>query len=136
MALDLEVTLTPERLFFGSIKSERTKENYKIFLEKFCQFTGCKTINDLLLDNNNNNDIKSIENRIIQFIIRMKEKDGKNFCAIKNYVSPIISFYKINDIMVNSVKIHRFMPSKTKIKKIREFFFSLHNDLNTSNTRE
>jgi hypothetical protein len=42
----------------------------------------------------------------------MKEQ-GNNYSAIRNYVRPVISFYKINDIILNTTKIGKFMPSKT-----------------------
>ena len=50
----------------------------------------------------------------------MKE-EGRNFQSIRNYLTPIISFYKINDIMLNSKKINKFMPPKTRIKKNRGY---------------
>ena len=71
-----------------------------------------KSINDLL----SVKDSKQIENQLINFIIKMKE-DGMNFRAIANYVCPVISFYKINDIMLNSKKINKFMPHKPEPRK-------------------
>jgi hypothetical protein len=62
---------------------------------------------------------KDIENKIINFIIGMKEQ-GNNYSAIRNYVRPVISFYKINDIILNTTKIGKFMPSKTRVKKIED----------------
>ena len=37
--------------------------------------------------------------------------------AILNYTSPVISFCKINDIMLNTTKINKFMPPQVKSKK-------------------
>lgn len=37
--------------------------------------------------------------------------------AISNYVKPVISFCKINDIMVNTRKISKFMPPRVRTKK-------------------
>ena len=65
-------------------------------------------------------DPKDIERRIINFIIQMKE-EGMNFRSIRNYLTPVISFYKINDIMLNSKKINKFMPAKTRVKKNRGY---------------
>ena len=37
--------------------------------------------------------------------------------AISNYTCPVISFCKINDIMLNTMKINKFMPPQVKSKK-------------------
>ncbi len=106
-----------ERLFLNSIKSQDTKRVYLIYLQKYLKFVNCKTINELASEFK---DPKDIERRIIEFIIQMKE-EGKNFRSIRNYLTPVISFYKINDIMLNSKKINKFMPSKTRAKKNRGY---------------
>ena len=36
-------------------------------------------------------------------------------------MTPIVSFYKINDIMLNSKKINKFMPTETRAKKNRGY---------------
>jgi integrase len=69
----------------------------------------------------NQNQSKVIENKIIEFIVWMKEKENKNHGAIKNYTTPVISFYKINDITLNTSKIMRFMPPKTRVRKNRGY---------------
>ena len=65
-------------------------------------------------------DQEDIERKVISFIIQLKE-EGKNFRSIRNYLTPIISFYKINDIMLNSKKINKFMPTETRAKKNRGY---------------
>jgi hypothetical protein len=65
-----------------------------------------KNVSDLL-----DKDHKEIESQIIEFIIASKEK-GMKRGAISNYVSPVLSFCKINDIMVNTTKINKFMPAQ------------------------
>ena len=108
----------PETLFFSSLKSEATKNAYAIYLRKYVQTLNFKSINDLLSVKDN----KQIENQLINFIIKMKE-DGMNFRAISNYVCPVISFYKKNDIMLNSKKIGKFMPPQTRAKKNRGYSY-------------
>ncbi|HEY7110479.1 MAG TPA: tyrosine-type recombinase/integrase [Nitrososphaeraceae archaeon] len=75
-----------------------------------------RNLSDLL----NARDHKQIESQIINFIITMKEQ-GKSLQAIKNYVSPLVSFYRINDVMVNSKKINKFMPPRVRIKNNRGY---------------
>jgi integrase len=106
-----------ERLFINSIKSKETKRAYLIFLRKYVEFVHCSSINDLIVEFK---DSRDIERHIINFIIQMKE-EGRNFQSIRNYLTPIISFYKINDIMLNSRKINKFMHSKTRVKKNRGY---------------
>ena len=61
-------------------------------------------------------DHKEIEHQIINFIIASKEK-GMKRGALSNHVSPVLSFCKINDIMVNTTKVNKFMPPQVKSKK-------------------
>jgi hypothetical protein len=102
-----------ERLFLNSINSPYTKKVYKTYLTKFLVFCGM---------NNNNvselleKDHKEIEKQIIEFIIQSREK-GMKRAAIMNYTCPVISFCKINDIMLNTTKINKFMPPQVKSKK-------------------
>ena len=107
----------PERLFLNSIKSKATKDHYLVYLQKYLEFANCKTLNDLVFKFK---DQKDIDRKVINFIIQLKE-EGKNFRSIRNYLSPIISFYKINDIMLNSKKINKFLPTETRAKKNRGY---------------
>ena len=59
---------------------------------------------------------KEIEHQIINFIITSKEK-GMKRGAIANYVTPVLAFAKINDLMVNITKINKYMPAPVKSKK-------------------
>src|SRR5881396_1501029 len=93
-------------LFLQSIKSEETRRVYITYLQKYLQFLGIRKFFTL-------SDPRKIEDSIISFIISMK-KDGKGYSAIHNYVSPILAFYKINDIVLNTDKIFRFEPDKKK----------------------
>lgn len=42
---------------------------------------------------------------------------GKEYTTIHNYITPLVSLYKINDIMFNSKKINKFMPPKTRERR-------------------
>jgi integrase len=106
-----------ERLFISSIKSKATKDIYLVHLQKYVEFVNCKSINDLMAEFH---DARDVERRVIEFIIHMREQ-GKTFRCIHNYVTPIISFYKINDIMLNTKKINKFMPPKTRVKRNRGY---------------
>jgi integrase len=104
------------KLFEESIKSEYTKRAYVIYLTKYIDHLGSK-FNSLLKESNP--DPKKIEQSIIEYIILLKKT--KSYGAIHNYVSAIFAFYKINDIILNTNKISKFMPEKRKSNKDRRY---------------
>ena len=85
-------------------------------MKKYLEITG-KDITSLLAEK----DPRTIERQIINFINEMKDK-GKNWGAIHNYVSMVLAFYKINDIVLNVAKINKFMPEQRKVKKDRGYY--------------
>jgi integrase len=95
-------------LFEESIKSEHTKRCYRYYLKKYGKEKLSIT------------DAKIVENQLINFILEQKQQ-GKKFYAIANYVNCIISFYKINDVLVNTRKITRFMPERRRVKSDRNY---------------
>jgi integrase len=100
-------------LFFHSLKSKETRIKYSSYLKKYLEIAGIE--NPL-----SERDPRLIERQIIDFIIKMKKED-KNWGAIHNYVAMILSFYKINDVILNTTKISRFMPEQRKVKKDRGY---------------
>jgi integrase len=107
--LDLKIEALEEyNLFLNSIKSIHTKKAYDIYMKKYYEFCN----GDLLLQS----EPKVIERKIIDFIILLKER-GLKFKALKNYVTAISSFYKINDVILNIRKINKFMPEQKRVKK-------------------
>jgi integrase len=63
---------------------------------------------------------KLVESQLIDFIIKMKMQ-GKTFYAISNYVTALISYYKINDVMLNTKRITHFMPERRRTRKDRGY---------------
>ncbi len=103
-----------ERLYFSSIASPYTQNLYRIYLQKYLAFYGMTNVSELLTK-----DQKQIENQIIEFIITSKEK-GMKRAAIPNYTCPVVSFCKINDIILrikDTNKINKFMPAHVRSKK-------------------
>jgi len=103
-------------LFFDSIRSEETRDKYSAYLRKYFEITGT----EIPLSGNSiigeKQDSKVISDQIIDFINKMK-KEGKAYGAIHNYVTVILSFYKIYDVVLNIAKIRKFMPEQRKVKK-------------------
>ena len=65
-------------------------------------------------------DPRVIEKQIIKFVNKMKDK-GMSYTAIKNYTTAVFSFYSINDVIVNTRKIAKFMPENKKVKNDRGY---------------
>jgi integrase len=100
-------------LFLSSLRSNETKRSYAIYLKKYMEFLG---INDLLSETNP----RLIEQQMIEYIIKMKEM-GKGYSTLHNYIATVISFYRINDIVLNTKKISKFMPEQTRLRKDRGY---------------
>lgn len=103
----------PYRLFFSSLRSPESRKSYSIYINKYMKL---QEITDLLAES----DPRLIEQQIINFVIRMTEK-GKHYSSLHNYVTAVLSFYKINDIVLNTNKISKFMPEQTRMKKDRSY---------------
>jgi len=97
-------------LFLNSIQSEETKKLYDWCLRQY-------GYDRLELDSA---DPKQIEKDIIDFIIKQKEQ-GKSYQAISNILNALKAYYQINDIVLNTRKIGRFMPPQRRIRKDRAY---------------
>jgi integrase len=100
-------------LFLNSLRSNETKRSYAIYLKKYMEFLG---IIDLLSETNP----RLIEQQMIEYIIKMKEM-GKGYSTLHNYIATVVSFYRINDIVLNTKKISKFMPEQTRLRKDKAY---------------
>jgi hypothetical protein len=107
-------------LFEQPIRSEETKKVYITCLNKYFDFPGAMKVID-----NANSDGKKVENHIIDFVISLK-KQGKGLAAISNYVSAICEYYKMNDVVLNTNKIHQYLPEFRKSKKDRAYRYEVN----------
>ena len=103
----------PYRLFLSSIRSPESRKSYFIYIKKYMKLQG---IDNLSCEK----DPRIIEAEIIDFIIKMSEK-GKGYTSLHNYVTAVLSFYKINDIVLNTNKISKFMPEQIRNRKDRAY---------------
>ena len=83
-------------LFEESLKSDATKAIYRYYLKKYFDFIDGQ---DPFFDNEN----RTIEQKIIEFIISLKQLQ-KSYFVIHNHIAPVLTFYAINDIMLNVKK--------------------------------
>ncbi len=101
-------------LFLESCRSEETKKHYSVCLRRYLNFVGEGKLSF------NNPNPKSIEEKIIEFIISLK-KEGKSYRALANYIAPVKSLYAINGVLLNTKKIEKFLPESRKIKVDRAY---------------
>jgi integrase len=109
--LSTKAEVKGERLLLNSVKSPYSQEGYRRNLRKYLKTHGYDSADELLSKGR-----KEIENEVVNFIITCKEK-GMRHAAILNYVKPVISLCKINDIPINSTKVKKFMPPNVRAKK-------------------
>jgi integrase len=65
-------------------------------------------------------DPRLIEENIISFISSLKKK-GLGHAAVLNYVTPILTFFEINDFILNKKKIRKFIPVYKKTRRDRAY---------------
>ena len=53
---------------------------------------------------------------------------GKGYSTIHNYISAILAFYKINDVILNISKINKFVPENRRARNDRAF---THKEIST-----
>ena len=100
-------------LFLSSIRSPETRNGYNIYFKKYLDFL---QTDDIFFGNNP----RLIEEKIIEFLIDMRSK-GKGYSTIHNYISAILAFYKINDVILNISKINKFVPENRRVRSDRAF---------------
>ena len=105
--------MEPIQLFLFSIRSPETRSNYELLFQKYIDYVA---ETDLFFQNNP----RLIEAKIIEFMLYLRDK-GKSCGAIRNYLTPIKSFYKINDVVLNDRKIQKFLPEQLRVGNDRAY---------------
>jgi integrase len=100
-------------LFLSSIRSPETRNGYSIYFKKYLDFL---QTDDIFYGSN----ARLIEEKIIDFLMDMRDK-GKGYSTIHNYISAILAFYKINDVILNISKINKFIPENRRVRNDRAF---------------
>ena len=123
-SLIIEITISLEPF------NIETKKVYITCLKKYFEFPGGMKVIDMT-----NPDGKKVENHIIDFVISLK-KQGKSFAAISNYVSAVCKYYKMNDVVLNTNKIHQYLPEFRKARKDRSHRYEeIHRLLDVADER-
>lgn len=95
------------KIFEHSIRSDQTREAYKYMLEKFRKWSKVNNSDELLQA-----DQKSIQTLIEDYVMYLKGKISPNSFTVQ--LAPVILFFQVNDINLNTVKIKKMYPEKVK----------------------
>ena len=96
-------------VFLQSIGSEKTKDIYRYHLDNFLKWNkDCKDYDDLLKA-----DEKSIQRNLEDYVIFLKN-GGKSPNYLPSILAPVELFYVMNDVTINTKRLHKFFPTKTK----------------------
>jgi integrase len=118
--------------FINAIKSPATKLVYHNSLKRYLSFKKLTNVDDLLLHASNP---RLIEAQIIEYIMTLR-KDGVAFTTIQFFIAPILTFYSLNDVVLNKRKITRYFGEYKKVVKDRAYTTEeIHRALQTADER-
>ena len=93
---DIENILIQEhkayRFFSKFDKVQETRKKYIVYLKKYFEYLNCYDA-DILLQKSP----RQTEWELIEFIIKLRN-ENKSYYAIQNYITAVVSFFKINDV--------------------------------------
>ncbi len=103
--------------FNNALKSPRTKVGYVSALRRYLKHLKITEVDDLLLNSQNS---KLIESQIIDYIMTLRD-DGLAYATITFLIAPLITFYTLNDVVLNKRKISRYFGEYKKVVKDRAY---------------
>jgi integrase len=99
-------------IFIEGLKSAVTKAAYTYALEKYMKFLGIQNPDDLLIHQDNP---RIIQDQIIDFLILLKNPPHSlRYATRSQYVSAIITFYDLNEVILNRKKIYRYLGEEER----------------------
>jgi DNA-binding protein Fis len=102
--------------FVNAIKSPATRRVYKNSLKRYMKHLKITEVNQLLDTANT----KVIEAKLIDYIMSLRQ-DGLSHAFMKHAAAPIITFYQLNDIILNRKKINRYFGEYKKVTKDKAY---------------
>ena len=96
-----------ELMFSEAIKCEATKQSYQYGLNGFLKFHNIRSQDVLVLDHS------EIQIMVEDYVFSMKKRNV-NRNTIRAYLAGLKLFLDLNDVMINWVKIKKFMPESVK----------------------
>ena len=103
--------------FINALKSSKTREGYITSLKRYLNHLKLTEVNDLLI---NQQYPRLIESQIIDYIMTLRN-DGLAYASVQFMVAPIMTFYSLNDIVLNRKKISRYFGEYKRAVKDRAY---------------
>ena len=110
-----EPTLTgfTYRIFIEGLKSPVTKAAYTFALQKYMKYLKIDNSPDDLLKYHDNP--KLIQNNIIDYLIFLKNPPvSLRYATRSQYLAAILTFYDLNEIVLNKKKIYRYLGEEER----------------------
>jgi integrase len=99
--------------FINAIKSPATRAGYETSLRRYLVHLKLKEVDELLL---NQQYPRLLESQIIDYIMSLRNS-GVSYATIQFLVTPIFTFYQLNDIILNRKKVSRYLGEYKRIVK-------------------
>src|SRR6266852_2532430 len=117
--------------FINALRSGSTKQIYDFSLKRYLKFQKCNDLEQLI-----SNDSRLIESQLINYIMYMRQQEKLSYQSVHTYIKALISFYEMNDIVLNKKKIGRYLGEKTRKYKDRAYTIAeIHNILEVCDLR-
>jgi integrase len=103
--------------FINAIKSPASRVGYHNSLKRYLSFVKLTNVDDLLLHASSP---KLIEAQIIDYIMALRN-NGIAYTTIKSFIAPILTYYTLNDVVLNKRKITRYLGEYRRVVKDRAY---------------
>jgi hypothetical protein len=100
--------------FINAIKSPKTKIAYVQSLRRYLNHRKLTEVDNLLLEQNP----RVIESQIIDYVMTLRS-EGIAYATIGFLVAPVLTFYQLNDVVLNRRKVSRYFGEYKKVVKDR-----------------
>ena len=105
--------------FVNSIHSPETRYQYEYALRRYMKHLKITKVGGLLIDADQP---RLIEARIIDFIVLLRgPPHSLNRSTLNLYLAGILSFYAMNDVVLNKTKIGKYLGDRTRSHKDRAY---------------
>lgn len=99
-------------IFIEGLKSPVTKAAYTFALQKYMNYLKINTPDELLIYHDNP---KFIQNQIIEYLIALKNPPHSlRYATRSQYVAAIMTFYDLNEVVLNKKKIYRYLGEEER----------------------
>jgi integrase len=101
--------------FINSIRSPATKAQYAYCILNYMHFLNVQETSDIMF----NSDLKTIEQHLIEYMVYLKPRIAYSTRMV--YCSAVVTFYTMNDILVNKKKLYRYLGEQTRGHRDRAY---------------